>query len=187
MQPLDFYKEFITPLELSGIPYFVTGSIASIFYGEPRLTHDIDIVIHLSQCDVLNFVSYFPLEKYYCPPEEIIQIESKRRPYGHFNLISHESGLKADIYPDADDPLHQWAFKNRRRINIGDNLDLWLAPAEYIIIRKLEFFREGGSQKHLEDVSKMLLQVRKLLDFDLLDMKLKERELLGIWEKINKK
>lgn len=30
-----------------GIPYFVTGSMASAFYGEPRLTNDIDIVIKL--------------------------------------------------------------------------------------------------------------------------------------------
>lgn len=40
MQSLEF---LINPLEVQKIPYFVTGSIASIFYGEPRLTHDIDI------------------------------------------------------------------------------------------------------------------------------------------------
>ncbi len=97
MQPLEFYTEFIAPLELSNIPYFVTGSIASIFYGEPRFTHDIDIVIHLSQRDILKLISIFPLEKYYCPPEEVIQIESKCRPYGHFNLISHESLLPQNI------------------------------------------------------------------------------------------
>ena len=34
-------------LETSGFEYLVTGSIASIVYGEPRLTHDIDLVLHL--------------------------------------------------------------------------------------------------------------------------------------------
>lgn len=43
MQSLEFLRTFINPLEIQKIPYFVTGSIASIFYGEPRLTHDIDI------------------------------------------------------------------------------------------------------------------------------------------------
>mgnify|MGYP001618617233 CR=1 FL=1 len=141
MQPLELLTAFITPLEKSKIPYFVTGSIASIFYGEPRLTHDIDIVIHLSQADMLQFSSYFPLEQYYCPPEEVIQIEMKRRPFGHFNLIHHQSGLKADIYPDAEDTLHQWAFQKRKRIELGGDISLWLAPPEYVIIRKLEYFR----------------------------------------------
>ncbi len=33
---------------------------------------------------------------------------------------------------------------------------LILAPPEYVIVRKLQFFREGGSQKHLRDISRML-------------------------------
>ena len=31
-----------------------------------------------------------------------------------------------------------------------------LAPPEYVIIRKLQFFREGGAQKHLRDINRML-------------------------------
>ena len=33
---------------------------------------------------------------------------------------------------------------------------LWLAPPEYVIIRKLEFYREGRSEKHLRDIRGML-------------------------------
>jgi hypothetical protein len=32
-------------LAAAGIPYMVTGSVASSFHGEPRATRDIDIVI----------------------------------------------------------------------------------------------------------------------------------------------
>jgi hypothetical protein len=31
-----------------------------------------------------------------------------------------------------------------------------LAPLEYVIVRKLEYFREGNSEKHLRDVRSML-------------------------------
>jgi hypothetical protein len=186
MQPLELLTAFITPLEKSRIPYFVTGSIASIFYGEPRLTHDIDIVIHLSKTDMLRFSSFFPLEQYYCPPEEVIQIETKRRPFGHFNLIHHESGLKADIYPDAEDALHKWAFQKRKRIELGENITLWLAPPEYVIIRKLEYFREGGSGKHLEDIKKMLPQVQKDLSIDYLEKQILDRGLSQYWRQIQK-
>ncbi|MBK7963143.1 MAG: hypothetical protein IPK04_19315 [Bdellovibrionales bacterium] len=45
----DLLSVFVLPLENSKIPYFVTGSIASIFYGEPQLTHDIDVALFLQQ------------------------------------------------------------------------------------------------------------------------------------------
>ena len=40
-------EPFIVRLERLGIPYFVTGSTVGILYGEPRLTHDVDIVVAL--------------------------------------------------------------------------------------------------------------------------------------------
>jgi hypothetical protein len=187
MQPLELLTAFVAPLEKSGIPYFITGSVASIFYGEPRLTHDIDVVIHLSKTDLSRFSSFFPLEQYYCPPEEVIQIETRRRPFGHFNLIHHESGLKADIYPDADDPLHQWAFTNKKRVDMGSGLALWLAPPEYVIIRKLEYFREGGSEKHLEDIGKMLPQVSEDLNAEFLRNEIEKRSLQQGWEQAQRR
>jgi hypothetical protein len=183
MQSPDLLEVFIAPLERSGILYFVTGSIASIFYGEPRLTHDVDVVIHLSQDDLRSFSSFFPLDQFYCPPDEVIRIENRRRPFGHFNLIHHESGFKADIYPDAGDGLHQWAFRNRKRVELGESLAIWLAPAEYVIIRKLEYFREGGSEKHLEDIRKMLPQVRETLNKDFLAKEIEVRGLTQSWRR----
>ena len=184
MQSPDLLSVFILPLEKSGIPYFVTGSIAAIFYGEPRLTHDVDVVVHLSQKDLLKFSTFFPQEQFYCPPEEVIQIECRRRPFGHFNLIHHESGMKADIYPDAEDELHQWAFQNRNRVDLGEGLSLWLASPEYVIIRKLEYFREGGSEKHLEDIRKMLPQVDGYLKKEFLEAELEARGLAGYWKRV---
>lgn len=183
MQPLKFLSAFIEPLEQSTIPYFVTGSVASIFYGEPRLTHDVDIVIHLAQSDIIKFEKLFPEEKYYCPPEEVMQIEIRRRPFGHFNLIHHETGFKADIYPHVGDKLHDWAFQKRKRVDLGSQL-LWLAPPEYVIIRKLEYFREGGSDKHFEDIRKMLPQVEADLDLPYLEEQILLRGLDQFWKRI---
>ncbi len=182
MQQLELISAFISPLEKSEISYFVSGSIASIFYGEPRLTHDIDVIVHLSKNDVQKIEAQFPLDQYYCPPEEVIQVEIRRKPYGHFNLIHHQTGLKADIYTDNDDELHAWAFKNKKRIDLGVQ-SLWLAPAEYVIIRKLEFYREGGSTKHIEDIKKMLPQVQDNLDINYLQNQIARRGLKDIAHK----
>ena len=58
----NLFAPFIVPLERLGIPYFITGSTAGILYGEPRLTHDVDIVIALSARHVHAFVEAFPLQ-----------------------------------------------------------------------------------------------------------------------------
>jgi len=70
-------------------------------------------------------------------------------------VIHIPSGLKADFYPSRNHALFDWAFANRRKMRIGKNL-IWLAPPEYVILWKLEFYREGAGDKHLRDVRGML-------------------------------
>jgi hypothetical protein len=175
---------FLKPLQTNQFRYFVTGSIASIVYGEPRLTHDIDIVIFLNQEDIQKFILLFPIEDFYCPPSEVIHIESIRRPYGHFNLIHHATGFKADIYSDAGDPLHQWAFVHRKQMQFGNNLEIWIAPPEYVVIRKLEYFREGGSEKHLDDIQKMWSTIDDKLNKIFLKTEIDKRGLKVLWDRI---
>jgi hypothetical protein len=177
---------FLDPLESEGFEYFVTGSVASIFYGEPRLTHDIDLVLQLQVANLQKFTELYSPDYYYCPPQEILQIEMKRRPYGHFNLIHYASGFKADFYLNGNDPLHSWAMLHRKRISFSPTKQLWLAPPEYVIIRKLEFFREGGSDKHLQDIHNMIPQIEESLDQKFLVQKLEEKGLLEFWLKLTK-
>lgn len=177
---------FVSKLEAAQLPYFVTGSVATIFYGEPRLTHDIDLVVHLESPDLQRFQSLFVPTEYYCPPVDVLQIEMKRRPYGHFNVIHHASGFNADIYFEGTDPLHRWALSHRKRIEINDSQSLWLPPPEYLILRKLEFYREGSADKHLRDIESMLPQVAARLDQKFLEEELAKRGLESFWQKIRK-
>lgn len=137
------------------IPYMVSGSVAAIYYGEPRLTNDIDIVLFLQAADVPRLEAAFPPEQFYCPPPEVMRTELERPQRGHFNLIHQDTGFKADLYLSGKDPLHQWGISKARKVDLqGDHLVL--APPEYVILRKLQFYREGGSTKHLRDIHRML-------------------------------
>jgi hypothetical protein len=156
MRELEHFLVFTNPLEALGLRYFVTGSIASIVYGEPRLTHDIDLVLHLSEGDIDRLLGAYPEEQFYLPPKESLELEVRRDQRGHFNLIHLATGYKADVYLFGNHPLHQWAFSRRRRIALEPIGQLWLAPPEYVILRKMEYFREGGSDKHLRDIQGML-------------------------------
>ena len=153
--PVNLFRVFTDRLNELGVQYMVTGSVAAMIYGEPRLTHDIDIVLKLAFEDAESLIAAFPLSEFYAPPIESLRVEIRRNIRGHFNLIHHESGFKADIYLSGQDPKHEWAFTKRRNVTLGDAA-LWLAPPEYVIVKKFDFFAEGGSEKHLRDIAAIL-------------------------------
>ena len=182
MPPPSFPHIFVSPLNKIGLPYVITGAVASIVYGEPRLTNDLDLVVMMRIEDVKKFVEAFPAAEFYCPPVEVLTIEI-RRPYrGHFNLIHHETGMKADIYLAGEDELHRWALSKKRQFAL-EKEKVWVAPPEYIIIRKLEYFREGGSEKHLKDIAGMLELSSNEIDFKQLERFVQRYRLEKEWAK----
>ncbi len=160
---IELIDTFIRPLISSGLPYAVTGSVAAMAYGEPRLTNDIDLVLEIKTADIPRLIDAFPEADFYLPPSEVIASEIVRGNRGHLNIISQHSLLKADVYIVSGDPLHRWAMENVRIIDI-EGWPVAFTPPEYLIIRKLEFFREGGSQKHLRDIAAMLGESAGIID-----------------------
>lgn len=179
----DLLELFVGRLEEIGVRYLVTGSVAATLYGEPRATHDIDLVVALSEADHDALRGAFPEAAFYLPPPEVIRLESGREGRGHFNIIHHASGLKADVYLAGDDALHAWAFRRVRRYPVG-KLEVRLAPPEYVIVRKLEFYREGGSPKHLRDIRSMLRLSPEPIDTAALEEWVRILGLGPLWEDV---
>lgn len=98
---------------------------------------------------------YFPATDFYLPPLDVVSAEVAREHRGHFNILHIDTAFKADIYPSGRDEFNGWAFQNKRVIQFQGEA-LVLAPPECVIVRKLEYFREGGSEKHLRDIRAML-------------------------------
>jgi hypothetical protein len=157
MQDPDFINLFVIPLERAKISYMITGSVASSIYGEPRNTLDIDLVVLPVPEQVLQFPNLFDEEEFYLPPTEVIGIESRREVNGHFNIIHHSSGLKADIYVSRNHPCLAWALAQVRRFPTPAG-EVSIAPPEYVILHKLGFFKESGHQRHLRDIAGMIEQ-----------------------------
>ena len=181
----DLFQIFVMRLNEFDIPYMITGAVASAIYGEPRLTHDIDLVVEITDEKLQRLVEAFPLEEFYCPPVEVLRVETKRPLRGHFNLIHHETGFKADLYTVGQDELHRWAMSKRRQIRPEDKR-FWVAPPEYVILRKLEYYREGKSEKHLRDVAGILELSSEQLDLQELQQKIKEHRLEEEWQEAQK-
>ena len=176
MPEFDLSAIFAAPLNRTGVPYMVVGSVAAITYGVHRLTNDLDAVLQMSMADVRRVHAAFPSVEFYVPPVEILREEVARHDRGHFDVIHHATGFKADVFLRPNDPLETWAFARRRAVAV-ENEQVWVAPPELVIIRKLEFYREGQQPKHITDI-------RGIMKFENLDLRFLETniERLGLRE-----
>ena len=153
MEQSELMRLIVQALESLEISYMITGSHASAFYGEPRFTKDIDIVADLKEERVDAFVKFFPADKFYCD-KDMIRAEIKRR--GQFNIIHSTSGLKIDIILTKETPFSKTEFSRRKREALFTDKEANFASPEDVIIKKMDFYKQGGSEKHLRDVTGIL-------------------------------
>ena len=64
LQP-QLLKKVLIILEEEQIDYMVTGSLVSSIQGEPRTTHDIDIVVNITRFSIPALVNAFRPPDYY--------------------------------------------------------------------------------------------------------------------------
>jgi hypothetical protein len=183
MKPVDIAKGLrliIEKFESASIDYMIVGSIAGTVYGEPRLTRDIDLVVSISQSAVSKINRLFQEPDYYAPPVEILSQEATRG--GQVNILHQPSGVKADLIFKKSTEHAITEFKRRLRVEILRGLEAWVAAPEDVIIGKLRFFREGGSEKHLTDIRGIVANTQ--LDQEYLKIWLNTLELKTYFEKV---
>ena len=61
---------------------------------------------------------------------------------------------------------------------------LVVAPPEYVIVRKLEYYREGGSEKHLRDIRSMLDTSPEAIQTSELEQQIAARGLQEAWRQV---
>lgn len=135
----------------------IVGSVASSYYGDPRLTRDIDLVIELSPAHIKDFSAIFPESEFYVPPAEVLRDEALNR--RSFNLIHRESGLKIDFIVRKKSPHAEAEFRRRKILEILPGLKAPIASPEDVILKKLQFHQQGQSSKHLEDCRAILSHI----------------------------
>lgn len=124
----------------------------------PRFTQDVDLVVRIKARQVAKFEALFPLEEYDGPPAEVIQDEVLRR--GSFNLILQNSGIKVDIVLDKETEFFSSEFARRTELEIAPGVKVFIASPEDLILKKLDYYREGQSEKDLNDIRELLMNVK---------------------------
>ena len=165
----------------NNIQYMLTGSVASSLQGEPRSTHDIDIVAVVPKSSVRKLVEAFPSPDFYLEEASIISaIEEK----GMFNLISASEGDKVDFWTLTDEPFDRSRFA--RRITeelIG--IKVQVSAPEDTILAKLKWAKEsGGSEKHFTDALRVYEVQHDVLERKYLEQWVRELHIEDLWKQL---
>ncbi len=163
------------------IPYLVTGSVASMLYGEPRFTNDIDIVADIPVEKIKEMKKHFPEGEFYFDEKMVQDAVSKK---SSFNIIHPASGLKVDVMIRTSSPFDESRFKRGRRLPPARGWEATFAAPEDVMIKKMEFYKAGGSEKHLRDITGMLKMSGKAIDTDYIQRWAEKLSLTQIWEAI---
>ncbi|HKQ61747.1 MAG TPA: hypothetical protein VJS92_10670 [Candidatus Polarisedimenticolaceae bacterium] len=144
----------------------LTGSLVSSLYGEPRATHDFDILVALTE-ERLNelHTALTALDGYV----EAAGMRRAMRDGTMFNYIDHATGLKVDFWMLGRDPYDEARFA-RKRAEVLFGSSVWIASPEDAILSKLRWAqRSGGSEKQLTDALRVFEVQRPDLDLDYLE------------------
>jgi len=142
----EFLKSLIERLEEAEIDYMVSGSLGSSFYGEPRATNDIDMVIAPNQRQLEVFIKSLG-ENYYVSPEAAWNALSNK---SMFNIIDTKGGWKADLIIRKQRPFSRKEFTRRHFAEIME-IKLFVVSAEDAILSKLEWCKETDSERQFRD------------------------------------
>ena len=166
MDQRDLLRMVLEAFAAAGVEYLLVGSVASAAYGEPRLTLDIDVVAALTVEKLPRFLSTFPAPDFYVSAEAAADaIRNKKQ----FNIIHPSSGLKIDVIVTKADEFDRGRFARKRNISVFPDRSADFASPEDIIIKKMEYYREGGSEKHLRDIAGILRVSGDGLDFSYIE------------------
>lgn len=147
----------VAALDKAGVPHMIAGSVASTFYGEPRATQDIDLVVDPStSADLREFVRGLDPERFYVGDHG----EAFER-RDMFNVIDMASGWKVDVIVRRDRHFSRTEFERRRSVEL-EGVGVYVASPEDVILSKLERAQMGGSERQLADVASVVAAVPDL-------------------------
>jgi hypothetical protein len=169
-------------LNAEGIPYMLTGSVASSIQGEPRFTHDVDIVVDLRPQTAKALVAAFPPPAYYLDEQSVTDAMVQR---GEFNLLAVEEGDKVDFWLMTDEPFDQSRFGRRQAVDLLGT-KAWISSPEDTLVMKLRWAQlSGGSEKQLTDALHVYEAQRDSLDLRYIRQWIAALSLAQYWDALS--
>lgn len=160
-----------------GVTYYLTGSMASNYWGIPRTTHDLDFVIQLPPSAVPRIVSEFSPEFHI---DEASVLAAYHPPH-QFNAIDSRSALKVDFWLSKPSPFDKEMLRRRVRATLFGE-PAWITTAEDSILHKLFWNKITPSERQLGDAAGVVAVQGETLDLAYLKQ---WAELIGVSKELN--
>ncbi len=161
---LDVLALVTARLDAAGIAYMVTGSMAAGYYGQPRMTRDVDLVVELQHGDPERMEVMFS-EAF------LLSADTARGAMAHqtmFNAIHREAFVKVDFIVRKSEAFRIEEFGRRRLVEL-DGHPMWLVSPEDLILSKLAWVRGSSSDVQARDVRAVIAAQNLRLDWGYLE------------------
>ena len=181
MSQQELLTKVVNTLDAAGIEYMLTGSVVSSLQGEPRSTHDIDLVIDLGFPQVAALLVSFAAPDYYLSEASINEAIRRR---SMFNLLSLSDGDKVDFWMLKREPFDESRFA-RRQIEDVQGVKLAVSTPEDTILAKLQWAQaSGGSEKQFNDALRVYELQYARLDPEYLEYWTRQLAVTQLWEQL---
>lgn len=165
-------------LESLPIPYYITGGVAAIAYGEPRTTQDLDVVLSIQPDAISNLVNRLEQSGFYVPGvEDVIAGRMRTLQITHIQSIA-----RADLVIAEESEFDREKFDRRQKYEVPGGIEVYLASPEDLILNKLRWGKQSQPEKQWRDVLGILKVQGDLLNFDYMRQWSQE---LGLAENLN--
>lgn len=181
MSQQDLLRRAIRALEESGSAYMLTGSFASSMQGEPRLSHDIDLVVDPTPRVIPSLIRMFPSPAYSLDEQNAREAIRART---LFSLLHVAEGDKIDFWLLTDDPFDVARFKRRQREEVL-GMSLSVSSPEDTILSKLRWAKlSGGSERQAHDALRVYEVQFGVLDLGYVQRWVKTMGLQEYWARL---
>ena len=177
MTEQELLLDCLRRLNGAAITYFLTGSMASNYWGIPRTTHDLDFVIQLPPSAVERIVAAFTPEFFL----DEAAVRAAFQPPHQFNAIDTRSALKVDFWLTRPTPFDREMLQRRVRATLFGE-PAWITTAEDSILHKLVWNKITPSDRQMGDAAGVVAVQGPQLDSAYLK---KWAELLGVSAELN--
>jgi hypothetical protein len=152
MSVSEVFHRITSALGEAGIAYMLAGSFASAYYGPPRTTQDIDLVIAATADQLRKLVQLLSKDQYSVDLDTALEARNHQ---SLFNAVDMATGWKIDLIIRKSRPFSNEEFRRRKLVNVQGR-SLFVASAEDVVVSKLERAKLTQSQRHIEDVAGIL-------------------------------
>jgi len=157
----------------NNIDYVIVGGFAAIFYGNPRTTMDLDVVMQIKEIDIEKVVKFFKENGFFADTEDMSAAFKER---SHCTVEYKGTMFRIDI-KGVYDEMDRRTIKNKVKADFHGT-KMYIASPEDTIINKLIFARE----RDIMDAMGIYARQMGKLDEKYLEKEAKKR---GVYDKLS--